>query len=145
MKPMALSAVVVLLAIFADAATGEGDPSPSVTVKCPPGQDAARLLKQWQELPAEIRRRIESEIFVGNRLGLSSTGTVQLIGVYHQPEVKGDEAKPKRLFQLRQTDLFGERLFWSILVNPEEGTYRILFHANEAGDKDAAWLKLREG
>jgi hypothetical protein len=113
-----------------------------VTVQYPEGQGSDHLLKQWQELPSGIRKKIESEI-VGDRLGLSSTGTVQLIGVYNQPQGK-DEAKPKRLFHLRQTDLFGERLFWSILVNAEEETYRILFHVNERGENDASWLKLRD-
>jgi hypothetical protein len=74
---------------------------------------------------------------MGDRLGLSSTGTVQLIGIYSQ-------AKPKRLFHLRQIDQFGARLFWTILVNAEDETYRILFHINDLGEKDASWLKLRD-
>jgi hypothetical protein len=134
-----------LLAILAAAAPGEDDRSSLVTVKCPQGQDADQLLKQWQELPAGTRKKIESEIAVGKRLGLSSTGTVQLIGVYHHPVGNGDKAKPTRWFHLRQTDLFGGRLFWSILVNPEDETYRVLFRINEAGDKDASWLKLQDG
>jgi hypothetical protein len=142
-KPIALSSLAVLLFILADAATGEDDQS-LVTVECPQGQDGDQLLKQWQKLPARIRKKIESEIVVGKRLGLSSTGTVQLIGVYNQSEGKGDTAKPKRLFHLRQTDLFGARLVWSILVNAEDETYRIVFHINESGDKGASWLKLRD-
>lgn len=145
MKPIALSVVVILLAILGDAATGEDDQSSLVTIKTPHGQDGDQLLKQWQQLPARIRKKIASEIVAGKRLGLSSTGTVQLIGVYNHLEGKGDKAKPKRLFHLRQTDLFGSRLFWSILVNAEDQTYRILFHINEVDDKDASWLKLRDG
>ncbi len=82
---------------------------------------------------------------VGDRLGLSSTGVVQLIGIYNQPAEKGGKANAKQMFHLRQTDLFGQRLFWSILVNPKDETYRILFHINENGDYDASWLKLRDG
>ena len=67
---------------------------------------------------------------------LSSTGTVQLIGIYNQPEGKGNKAKPKRLFHLRQTDLCGTRLLWEILVNGEDETYRILFHINEPGERE---------
>ena len=116
-----------------------------VTVQCPRGQDSDQLLKQWQELPSGIRKKIESEIVVGDRLRLSSTGKVQLIGIYNQSEGKGNKAKPKRLFHLRQTDLCGTRLFWEILVNAEDETYRILFHINEPGEREASWLKLRDG
>ena len=145
MRRIALSSAVVLLAVLADAAISKDDESPLVTVKCPSAQDRDQVLKQWQQLPVRIRKKIESEIVVGKRLGLSSTGTVQLIGIYDQPKGKGDKEKSKRLFHLRQTDLFGGRLFWSILVNAEDETYKILFHINDVGDRDASWLKLRDG
>ena len=145
MKPIAISCAVILLASFAHPASSKDAESSLVTVQSPPGQDGDQLLKRWQQLPSRIRKRIESEIVVGKRLGLSSTGRVQLIGLYNQLEGEGDKAKPKQLFHVRQTGLFGTRLFWSILVNAEDGTYRILFHINEVGAPDAPWLELQDG
>ncbi|MHB0961385.1 MAG: hypothetical protein ACYC0X_34430 [Pirellulaceae bacterium] len=145
MKLLAMSAAIIWLGALADTAMTQDHRSSLVTVQCPQGQDSDQLLKQWQELPSGIRKKIESEIVAGDRLGLSSTGKVQLIGIYNQPLGKGNKAKPKRLFHLRQMDLFGRRLFWTILVNAEDETYRILFHINEPDEKDASWLKLRDG
>jgi hypothetical protein len=143
-KAIVLSSAAVLLVILANIAMSEDQRSSLVTVQCPPGQDSDQLFKQWQELPSEIRKRIESEIVVGGRLGLSSTGAVQLIGIYNQRDGRGDETKSKRLIHLRQTDLFGQRLFWSILINVDDETYRILFHINEPSENDASWFKLRD-
>jgi hypothetical protein len=134
--------VILLFVIAYSSQSDKDDKSSLVTVESPSVKNGEQLLKEWQLLPSRIRKKIESEIVVGNRLGLSSTGIVQLIGIYNQPEGEGDKAKTKRLFHLRQTDLFGERLFWSVLVNAEDETYRILFHINEVGDRDASWLKL---
>lgn len=140
MKALVSISVAVLLAIVADVATSVDQQSSLVTVECPNGQESRLLAKQWQALPSSIRKKVESEIVVG-RLGLSSTGRVQLIGVYDQ---QGFKTKSMRLFHLRQIDLFGSRLFWSILVNPEEETYRVLFHASPSHENNESWLKLRD-
>ena len=141
MQPITRFAVIVSLVLFSYAATAEDNQSSLVTVGDPRGQDGETLLKKWQQLSDSQRKKIESEIVVGKRLGLSSTGTVQLIGVYDQPQDNDRKTKPTRLFHLRQTDL-GGRLFWSILVNPEDEAFRILFRINEAPDDEASWLKL---
>ena len=114
-----------------------------VTVESPSPQAKARLLERWQNLPRDLRERVAGEIFAGRRLGLSSTGSVQLIGVYTQPTGSGDHGKPKRLFHLRQTDLMGQRLFWSILLDPEGEAFKILYHISPG--KDPSWLKLGGG
>ena len=145
MRQIALTVTVVFMAVGVGPVRGEGEYTGLVTVK---GQDEELLLSQWEQIPVEVRKRIDSTI-VGQRLGLSSTGRVQLIGVYAQ-QLPDDEDNPQRLLHLRQADLFGSRLFWSILVDPDKKTYRILFHVNEndginLGDDDEAarmWRKL---
>lgn len=112
-----------------------------VTVVPPRLQGRDHLLKQWQQLPDRIRKKIGSEIS-GGKLALSAVGQIQLIGIYNQP--KGDKEKPKRFIHLRQT-VFEASLLWSVLVNVEDESYRFLFHVDEVGDKDAPWLKLRDG
>lgn len=104
-------------------------------------QDPDELLKQWQHLPDQLRK----ELYVGGPLGLSAQGQIQLIGVYNRWEVGGGKNQPKRFFHLRQTDTFGGSLLWSILVNAEDETYRILFHHAKIGDSDGSWLKLQGG
>ena len=142
---MTTLSVILLFVVAYSSQSDKDDKSSLVTVESPSVKNGDQLLKEWQLLPSRIRKKIESEIVVGKRLGLSSTGIVQLIGIYNQPEGEGDKEKTKRLFHLRQTDLFGERLFWSVLVNAEDETYRILFHIKEVGDRDASWLKLGGG
>src|SRR5262245_59396513 len=144
MNKTTLSVILLFVGAYISQ-SDKDDKSSLVTVESPSVKKGDQLLKEWQSLPSRIRKKIESEIVVGNRLVLSSTGIVQLIGIYHQPEVAGGNGKTKRLFHLRQTDLFGERLFWSVLVNAEDETYRILFHINEVGDRDTSWLKLGDG
>jgi hypothetical protein len=113
-----------------------------VNVKRSPSQSKI-LQQQWDELPEGLRKRIESEIVVG-RLGLSSTGRVELIGVYTQGRGRDDDKKPQRHFHLLQQDLFGSRLFWSTLINPDDATYKVLYHVNEPGEA-SSWRKLRGG
>lgn len=137
---IALFLIASLLPLPGDHATGKAGDLSVITIESPSPQAKARLLKQWQELPEELRKRIVSEVVAGRRLGLSSTGTVELIGVYSQLPGNGDRTKPKRLFHLRQTDLFGGRLFWSVLLDPENETFKILYHINQRND--SSWLNL---
>ena len=105
-------------------------------------QDRDQLLKEWQQLPERLRNRLQN----GSPLGLSAQGEVRLIGVYNIERVvlkRGDKEEPKRVFHLRQTNVFSGDLIRSILVNVEDETYRILFDANEISDRDASWLKLQ--
>jgi len=100
-------------------------------------RDRDQLLKQWQQLPERLRKTL----YHGGPMGLDGQGHIQLIGVYNQRE--GDQEKPQRFFHLRQTGDFGRSLIWSILVNAEDETYRILFDRREVLDGDASWLKLQ--
>ena len=137
---IAIILIASLLAVASGYANGEDDHLSFITVESPSPQAKARLLEQWQGLPKHLRKKVASEIVTGRRLGLSSTGTVQLIGAYTQRTGNGDDGKPKRFFHLRQTDLMGARLFWSVLLNPEDETFKILYHINPG--KDSSWLKL---
>jgi hypothetical protein len=88
-------------------------------------QDAKTLSDRWQKIPAEKRERIVSYLLM--RLGLSETGSIYLIGAYDQMSGTGrDEGGLVLHFQ--HLDLFGSRLFWSALVDPEVPAVRVLFH-----------------
>ncbi|HET6395803.1 MAG TPA: hypothetical protein VFF91_03070 [Pseudoxanthomonas sp.] len=79
-------------------------------------------LAAWEAVPRERREAIEAYLF--GRLGLSSTGVVQLAGAYH------DHAGGA-LLHFQQADLHGSRLVWSVLVDPDELSARVLYHAQE--------------
>jgi len=79
-------------------------------------------LAAWEAVPRERREAIEAYLF--GRLGLSSTGVVQLAGAYR------DHAGGA-LLHFQQADLHGSRLVWSVLVDPDELSARVLYHAQE--------------
>lgn len=138
MKSVVLCSVAIVLALFVDIAVGEDDGFSFVKVQDLSKNERDQLLKQWEELPIEIRKRIDSQCL---QLGLSSTGSVELIAIYVQ-NIPGT-SKPQRLFHLRQTDLFGSRLLWSILIDADDEKYKVLFDIHQDGD-DSSWLKLRD-
>jgi hypothetical protein len=81
-------------------------------------QSKDKLASSWQAIADNQRDQIQRYLF---RLGLSSTGVVQLIGVYR------DDASGA-LLHFQQLDLFGTRLVWSVLVNPDDMTARVIYH-----------------
>lgn len=95
-----------------------------------PGHFQSRevLLEHWKRFPIEKRKEIVQFLFM--RLGLSSTGGIRLIGVYQNRYVEDKRAQDKRILHFQQLDLFEGRLFWSVLVYPEESTARLLYHVN---------------
>jgi hypothetical protein len=139
---VALISCAAWIAIAGDKGSGEEVERSLVTVRCPCPQVRARLLNGWQELPGDLRQKISAEIVTGRRLGLSSTGTVELIGVYTRHAGNGGDTGTNRLFHLRQTDRFGSRLFWSALFDPADETFRVLYHIDTGDDEGSARVKL---
>ncbi len=65
------------------------------------------------------------------KLGLSSTGFIKLIGKYHLTEKSKLGDKNDLIFHFIQQDLFGGRLFWSCLVNLNNGKMQVLYHVKD--------------
>lgn len=81
-------------------------------------QSKKKIASAWNAIAEDRRDTIQAYLF---SLGLSSTGVIQLIGVYH------DNASGA-LFHFQQLDLHGTRLFWSVLVDPTEMSARVIYH-----------------
>lgn len=84
-------------------------------------QSKARLEASWKALDDEQRTAIQDYLL---RLGLSSTGAIQLVGVY-QDDALGT------IMHFQQLDLLGHRLFWSVLIDPSPLSARVLYHVDE--------------
>ena len=139
MRTALLCSVTALGFIFTHVVMSMDKRSSFVDVEGSLSQRPTELRKKWEELPAQLRERIDSLCTID--LGLSSTGRIRLIGVYTQ-SLPGVE-KPQRLFHLQQNDLFGSRLFWSILVDVEAERYRVLFHINQDLD-ELSWKQIKD-
>jgi hypothetical protein len=83
-------------------------------------QSANKLTASWKALGTDQRDMIQRYLF---SLGVSSTGVIQLIGVY------GDDASGA-LLHFQQLDLYGNRLFWSVLVDPDDISARVIYHTH---------------
>lgn len=81
-------------------------------------QTKDKVASSWQAIAGNQRDLIQEYLM---RLGVSSTGIVQLVGVYR------DDASGE-LLHFQQLDLLGSRLFWSVLVNPDDMTARVIYH-----------------
>jgi len=126
MKAFAIAAVFVLTVSCSRAAAD--DDRSFVSFEPSPSQTSAAQRTQWEKLSPEIRKDIEHFLLL--RMGLSSTGTIQLIGVYGA-EIGQPSDKPPAMYHFRQLDLLGSRLFWSVLVDPAKKQAHVLFHVNE--------------
>ena len=89
--------------------------------------DGGPLQRQraWEAVDPAVRKSIETYLL--RHLGLSSTGSISLIGYY---SVTGHDAlgpEGSRVFHFIQRDLGGARLFWSCLANPQNRKVRILY------------------
>jgi len=93
-------------------------------------QSKDALSARWKQIPPDKRKQIAT--FLLMRLGLSSTGKIQLIGVYRDPEKETSNGQERTLLHFQQLDLLGGRLFWSVLVDPDASTARVLYHVNKA-------------
>lgn len=81
-------------------------------------QSKEKLAAQWNTIAEDRRDALRQYLF---SLGMSSTGAIQLIGVYR----KGASGT---LLHFQQLDLHGSRLFWSVLVDPEDMSGRVIYH-----------------
>lgn len=114
---------VLLLSIDATVAA-EG--TELVSLEQSPSQSVRARAKAWEDIPEEKRERIQD--YLRMKLGLSSTGHVQLTGVYRV----NPRGESQRLVHLQQLDLMGARLYWSVLVDPDAMSARVLHHIDES-------------
>lgn len=137
---MRVSLLGVLVATVAfSATTSNGDDTivkfgPATLSETPTPQGEMRR-QAYMKLPAATREHLESAMVVGESLGLSSTGRVELIGVYHR--LATEDRKPNELvYHFIQRDLGGNRLFWSILYDNQDRTVRVLYQINRKTDSN---------
>jgi hypothetical protein len=91
-----------------------------------PSQSAPSLAGAWEDLSEEKRQRIED--YLRMKLGLSSTGRVQLMGVYRVDSL----GESRELVHIQQLDLMGARLCWSVLVDPDAMSAKVLYHVDKS-------------
>lgn len=90
-------------------------------------QSTGKLASSWNVI-AESQREMIQGYLVG--LGVSSTGVIQLIAVY------GDDASGAVL-HFQQIDLQGTRLFWSVLVDSDDMSARVIYHTHRERISDS--------
>ena len=88
----------------------------------------------WEKLAPSQRKRIEG--FLRMKLGLSSTGTIELIGSYKTIEEKDFSQHGDLIFHFIQKDFFGDRLFWSTLINSTNNKSLLIYHCAPGSSKD---------
>jgi hypothetical protein len=85
--------------------------------------------RSYFRLPEKTRKGLESAMWIPGSLGLSSTGRIELVGVYSHwgsEKREGDSL----IYHLTQTDLNDSRLVWSILFDSQNGKVQILYDVN---------------
>jgi hypothetical protein len=88
----------------------------------PTAQSRDQAVGTWNAIAEDRRGRIQQYLM---SLGLSSTGVIRLIGVYRKDESGS-------LLHFQQLDLHGSRLFWSVLIDPEDMSGRVIYHVQHA-------------
>lgn len=132
MKASLLFIPVCLLACLANAQSANAptsEPQSSfISVGGSIFQSKEFLASAWNAVPASRRNAIEA--YLGGQLGVSSTGTIHLMGVYREPYSGSEQGNGLhlRLLHFQQLDLDGTRLFWSVLIDPDDATARVLYH-----------------
>src|SRR4051794_40913023 len=105
---------VTVLALVLSVAVAAADPDSGGSLLgfgLDPHQSDASLQERWMKVPAEVREKVSQFLFV--HMGLSSTGAIRLIGIY------AGRGKDQQMFHFQELDLFGTRLFWSVLISPD--------------------------
>lgn len=120
-------AVALLLAGFCRHASADEFRS-FVKFDVHPRQSHEELHAHWEKLSPQTRRGIEDFLFTH---GLSSTGRVQLIGVYFRVPKDEQTDNKSTIFHFQQLDLLGSRLFWSILIEPAAKSAQVLYHVQD--------------
>ena len=98
-----------------------------------------RTNRAWGGIDANDKRQITQYVTV--TLGLSSTGRIELTRALRQVEYAGFAQTGDLVLQFDQIDLFGDRLFWSYLVNTTNGKTIRLFPiaGNTNGPREGRW------
>lgn len=91
-------------------------------------QSPDKLSAQWNKLSPEQRKDVVH--FLVGPLGLSDTGGIQLIGIYRDTTKEELNQNQGSIFHFRQLDLLGSRLFWSVLVDPEDRSAQVFYHVD---------------
>ena len=86
---------------------------------------------EWERVAVDKRCDIEKHLLTS--YGLSSTGQIELSGVYRLTHSDAIGAKGDVVALFTQEDLFGDRLFWICLVNLTKQESRLLYRV---GGKD---------
>ena len=97
-------------------------------------QELLKSTTLWEKLAPSQRKRIEGFLLL--KLGLSSTGTIELIGSYRTIEEKDFSQHGDLVFHFIQKDLFGGRLFWSTLINSTNNKSLLIYHCAPGSSKD---------
>jgi len=112
-------------------------PHDSISSADTPETMLAHPTKTEYQLPSD------TESFLVTELGLSSTGAIQVIGSYR---LTGDSELGKEqdeILHVIQKDLFGDRLFWSCLVNLTRERVQVLYRCQKP-DEFGAILSINE-
>jgi hypothetical protein len=89
---------------------------------------SAKIKRTWSQMPSDMKRRVLR--YLRGDLGLSSTGKVELIGSYRLTEQSDFGKEGDQVFHFLQKDLFGERPFWSCLINVDSALTKVLYDDN---------------
>jgi len=84
------------------------------------------LAKPKIEVPEKI------ETYLIKKLGLSSTGKIQVIGKYNLTDDCKLGKKQDEIIHVIQKDLLGGRLVWSCLVNLTQGRVQVLYRCQNS-------------
>lgn len=95
--------------------------TPLIGMGTPPLQSQDRHVADWNGISSDKRAEIQRYLL---HLGLSSTGSIHLIGSFQQTIPSG---KDRRILQFQQSDLQGSSLFWIVLVDPEALEARVIY------------------
>lgn len=72
--------------------------------------------------------------YLCGKFGLSSTGEIKVIGNYKLTQNSDLGKKSDEVIHLIQQDLFGDRLFWSCLLNVTQGKVQVLYLTSNPND-----------
>ena len=99
--------------------------SSMVSLDQPLIQSTERIASEWKQIDESQQKQIQNYLL---GLGLSSTGTIHLIGIF--------DVDNRKVMQFQQFDLHGTRLVWSVLVDPATMSSRIIFDTRETRISD---------
>lgn len=90
--------------------------------------DPREMMRPESQIPQKI------ESFLMMTLGMSSTGSIQVIGTYRLTDDCKLGKKTDEVIHVIQQDLFSGRLFWSCLVNLTQEKVQVLYRCQKPDD-----------